>query len=440
MAVSKATFTGRGAGALSAGLLVLLLAFYTTNILVFVVAVFLLAFVLCELLAFTITTRGFGPDAFSVERVECSSLVAVGGAGLLSLRVTSRLPGGFYAEVSDTVPGPLAVREGDPHLLTWWTGGETLTIAYVVSPDLRGLFDVGPTLVVAHDPLGFAFKTARLENPWTVESMVESATPSLGHPTRLASLIVGQTSLSAPGAGSDFRGLREYEPTDELRRIAWTRSGQGKMYVRENERESQQDLVVLLDVGRGMATGSGYENALEKAIEAAARVLRLAFDEGGRGGLVVYGSRVLAYVPPGRGSSHEFRVFRELTGAEQSPTASSLAGALDYLRLRLDRPTSLFAFGSLTEDLSKLLTASATLQPAGHRLYAMVPEAGRMYGEITDPSHRDAFEMLVEPETRRARRAGTALASTGAAVGFFGKDDAIGAVVALYSSHTGARR
>jgi uncharacterized protein (DUF58 family) len=440
MARSKVAFTARGTGALIGGLLVLLLAFLSTNVLLFVVASFLIGFVLAEIVAFAVATRGFGPEAFSAERIECSALVAVGGAGLISLRATSRLPGGFYAELNDTIPGPLNVVEGDPHLLTWWGPGETVALAYVVSPNLRGLFPVGPTVVLAHDPLGFAFKQAGIDRSWTVESIVESASALPGHPTRLASPIVGQTSLSARGAGSDFRGLREYQTTDELRRIAWTRSTQGTLFVREFERESQQDLVVLLDVGKGMATGLGFDTALEKAVEAAARVLRVAFDEGGRGGLLVYGSRVLTYVPPGRGSNHEFRVFRELTGAELSGATSTLAVALDYLRVRAERPTTFFAFSGLTEDLNKLASATATLRSEGHRLYALVPEPGRMYGEIVDLSNRAAFDMIVEPETRRSLAAGRALEAAGAAVGFFGREDAVGAVAALYARQAGAGR
>jgi len=440
MARSKAVFTSRGSGALIGGLCVLLLAFLSTNILLFLVAAFLLGLVLAEVLAFVIATRGFGPEAFSAERVECSALVTVGGAGMVTLRVTSRLSNGFYAELNDSTPSPLKVLEGDPHLLTWWDAGESVSLAYVVSPELRGLFPVGPTVVIAHDPLGLAFKLARIDCPWSVESIVDSASALPGHPTRLASPIVGQTSLSARGAGTDFRGLREYQTTDELRRIAWTRSTHGTLFVREFERESQQDLIVLLDVGKGMATGLGYENALEKAVEAAARVLRIAFDEGGRGGLLVYGAQVLSYVPPGRGSHHEFRVFRELTAAELSPAASSLAGALDHVSARIERPTTLFAFGGLTEDPRKLASVTATLRSAGHRVYALVPEPGRMYTEFSDLSNRAAFEMIVEPETRRALAAGRALEAAGAAVGFFGRDDAVGAVAALYARQASAGR
>jgi uncharacterized protein (DUF58 family) len=440
MARSRASLTSRGAGALFGALAVLLLAFYTTNVLLFLVAAFFLGFVIAELLAFAVTTRGFGPESFSAERVECSALVAVGGAGLVSVRATSRMTGGFYAEVHDRRPVPLTILQGEADLTTWWGAGETIVLAYVVSPSLRGLFDVGPTVVVAHDPLGLAFKTAALHDPWTVEAIVQIPSAAIGHPPRLASAIVGQTSLSAPGAGSDFRGLREYEPSDEMRRIAWSKSGQGKLFVRVNERESQQDLVVLLDVGRGMAAGFGYETALEKAVDAASQVLRVAFDEGGRAGLLVYGGKTPTFVPPGRGSNHEFQVFRELTGAELRPDASSLATALADLRARLDRPTTLFVFGAITEDLAKLAPVVAGVRPAGHRVYAMLPEASHMYPDFEAPGPRTAMELLTEPETRRVERAAAALESAGAPVGFFGRDDAVGQVAALYARQAGAGR
>jgi uncharacterized protein (DUF58 family) len=432
--------TPRGSGALIGGLLVLLLALFSANLVLLVVATFLLGFVLAELLVFALMTRGFAVDSFSLERVECSELVAVGGAGLVALRATSRMSSGFYAEVHDRVPGALPVVEGDSRLVSWWDAGARVSLAYVVSPAQRGVFPIGPVDIVAHDPLGFAFRSLRLEAPWTVESIIDSSSVLPGHPARLASPIVGQTSLSARGAGSDFRGLRDYAPSDEIRHIAWTRSTRGALLVREFERESQQDLVALVDVGKGMASGLEYATALEEALAAAARVLRIAFDEGGRAGVLLYGARVVAYVPPGRGSNHEFRVFRELTGAELGPSTPSLATALEYLRVHLERPTTLFAFGGLTEDGRKLAAATAAVRSAGHRLYALVPEPGRMYPEIADPARRAAFELIVDPETRRARAAGASLEAAGAAVEFFGRGDAVGAVAALYARQAGAGR
>jgi hypothetical protein len=48
--------------------------------------------------------------------------------------------------------------------------------------------------------------------------------------------------------------------------------------------------------------------------------------------------------------------------------------------------------------------------------------------------------MIVEPETRRSLAAGRALEAAGAAVGFFGREDAVGAVAALYARQAGAGR
>jgi uncharacterized protein (DUF58 family) len=433
MALAALRFTTRGAGALTGALLVLVLAFYSTNILLFLIAVFLLGLVLSSLLTFAYSTRGFGPEAFEVERVECSSLVKVGGAGLVSARLTSRLPTGFYAEVRDPHSERLRVLEGSDHLITWWPTRETMTLAYVVSPDLRGLLDVGPTVLVAHDVLGFAFKTVTFDDPWSIEALVQPPSLPIGHPVRLASNVVGQTSLAARGAGSDFHGLREYDPTDEFRHIAWSRSTQGTLYVREYERESQQDLIALVDTGRGMATGAGYENALEESIAAAARALRVAFDEGGRGGVVLFADDVQKFVPPGRGSGAEFDALRALTDAEIHPEPSSLAVALRFLLTQLKRPASLLVFTSPGDDPAKIAAESAALRHAGHRIYALVPDVETMYRELPDVSQQDAFRAVLQPAARRARSVTDALARSGAAVAAFGRDGAVEAVARLFA-------
>jgi len=433
MPLSRLTFTPRGAGALVGALAVLVVAFYSTNVLVFLVAAFLVAVVLGSLLSFVFATRGFGPDAFEVARVECSSLVKVSGAGLVSVRLTSRLPTGFYAEVYDPHSERLKVIEGSEHLVSWWPSHATLSVAYVVSPDLRGLLDVGPTVVLAHDTLGLAYKRVTLDDPWAIEALVQPPSIEVGHPVRLPSIVVGQTSLSARGAGSDFRGLREYQPTDELRHIAWTRSGQGTLFVREYERESQQDLIALVDVGREMAMGSGYENALESSVEAAARALRAAFDEGGRGGLLLFADGVTKFVAPGRGSGHEFEVFRALTGALVAPRTSSLSGALRFLLPQLSRPTTLLVFSLPGDDPAKLAEAASGLRAGGHRMYALVPDVEGMYPELPSPTQQEAFQAILQPANRRTKAVANALARTGATVGQFGRAGAVEALVRLYA-------
>ncbi len=436
---TRLTFSRRGGGLLLAGFLVLLLAFFAANILLFVVAVFLLGFVLAALLAFLRATRGFGPDAFAAERLECSSFARVRGSAFLSVRIVSRLPGSFYAEVIDRHPDRLRVLDGSPHLLTWWSAGEPLSLAYVVAPQLRGVFEVGPTVVVAHEPFGLAFRAVPLPSFWRIEAIPQPPTLPLGHPARIWNMIVGQSALATRGSGSEFHALREYQPGDEPRHIAWTRSGQGTLYSREYDRESQQDLVVLVDVGRPMAVGIGEAEALDLAVDTAADVLRASFDEEGRSGVLLFGPEVDRFVPAGRGSDHEFSVFRALAGAQVRSEASSFAGALEYLLPRLKRPTHLVAFTSADGDGARIAAACAALRRAGHRLHLLLPDVREMYPPVAvegSPRSTDAFRLLLEPEVGRTQRAVRTLEGAGAAVGFFGRRGAMGAVIALYRRRT----
>ncbi|HTT14916.1 MAG TPA: DUF58 domain-containing protein [Thermoplasmata archaeon] len=428
----RLTLTPRGRGVLLAALAVLLVAFVTVNVLAYVVGVFFVALVLADLLEFLRATRGFGPAAFSVERAQCTSFVRAGAPALVTARLTSALPGSFYAELFDAHPDSLPVVEGSPRLLTWWAAGEPLTLGYVVVPRKRGRYEVGPTLVLAHDSLGLAFRSVSLSDPWEIEAIPEPLSVPIPHPRRLPSLVVGQTWVATPGAGSDFRGLREYEPTDELRSIAWTRSGQGTLYVRQNERESLQDLVVLLDIGRTMALGPRPGDALERSIDAAASVLRLAFDEGGRAGIVLFSDHTEAYIPPGRGATHEFRVLRALSGARVERPAGRLGAAVDYVVPRLDRSASLVALSAVDGDPDALAASVGEARHRGHLVYILVPDADSLYPPLRDPGQQAAIGFLLAPEVRRSHTAAACLRRQGASVALFGHDGPLAALGTLY--------
>ena len=432
MSATSLVLTPRGRGALVGAFVVLLFAFYAANILLFVVGAFLSVLVLAALLSFARATQGFGPEAFVAERVECSSFARVNGSALLTVRVTSRLGRSFYAELFDRHPDRLVLLDGTPRLTTWWSAGGTLTLAYVVAPRSRGLFEVGPTVVVAHDPLGFAFRSTALASPWRLETIPRPAALPLGHPARIWNMIVGQAALSARGSGTDFHALREYVPGDEPRHIAWTRSAQGTLYSRTYDRESQQDLLVGLDVGRAMGMGPAGGEALERAVEAAAHVLTASFDEEGRSGLYTFSDRVEAFVPAGRGPDQEFRVFRALAGAEVGPRPSSAVWALERLATLLGRPTNLVIFSTLGGDPARLAAACGNLRRAGHRVYVLVPDVRSMYPALSDPVRQEALSLSLDPEIRRAATAVRALELAGIPVGFYGAEGALGLVATLY--------
>ena len=66
---------------------------------------------------------------------------------------------------------------------------------------------------------------------------------------------IGLKSSRQFGEGTEMERLREYSPDDDFRRIDWNATArQRKPIVREFETERSQDIVIMLDTGRLMAS------------------------------------------------------------------------------------------------------------------------------------------------------------------------------------------
>ncbi len=437
--MTRVVLTPRGATLVAAGLLVLVLAFYTLALVLFLFATFVLAFVTAEILLFGWATRGFGPEAFATERVECSSFVAVQGVGMVAVRLRPRTTAGFYAEVFDAHPDRLEVVGGSPRLVTWWERGDEQTLAYLVRASSRGRFEVGPTRVVAHDTFGFAFRETALPTPWTLEAIPHYPSVRLRRSARFPTPTFGASPNPARGSGMEFHSLREYVSTDDPRRIAWSRSTKGPMYVREFQRESQEEVVVLLDLGRAMSAGPGTSEALEAAVEAAGFAAQYAVDEEIRFGLLLFSDHIVRHLRPERGAEHEFEIARALAGAEVEPCTSSLASVLDYLGPRLAFPAHLLAFTALDDPPAELARAWGGLARAGHQLHVFVPDLERLYPPIPDPVGQRAFEILRAPEVRRVEAHVEGVRSLGLPVARFGRRDATEGVTLVFAQVRGRR-
>jgi uncharacterized protein (DUF58 family) len=437
--VAKVVLTPRGGGLLGAGLVVLLLAFYTLSLLLFVLGVFVTAFVVAEILLFVVATRDFAPAAFHARRVECSSIVPVHGAAFIAVRVATEVRHGAYVELFDRHSDRLAVVDGSARLLTWWAPGAEKTLAYVTTPRVRGRFELGPTVLRAHDTFGFGFKTVDLATPWTLEAIPQYPAYHLRRPERFPTPIFGQSPHLARGAGMDFHSLREYVSTDDPRRIAWTRSAKDTMYVREFQRETQEEVLVLLDLGATMAAGPPSADALEKAVDAAGLAAQYSLDEDIRFGLLLFAEEVVRHLPPGRGPEHEFEIARVLAGAEVVPRSSSLAAALEYLAPRLRFPAHLLAFSALDGDGARLAQAWGALARAGHRLNVFVPDLEGIYPPLPSASSDRALRLLVHPEVERLDAVVGQLRGLGVPVARYGRAGATEGLNLVFAELRGRR-
>lgn len=125
-------------------------------------------------------------------------------------------------------------------------------------------------------------------------------------------------SLLAAGGGTELKELRDMQPGDSFRSIAWKPSARrGKLLVREVEQEVQETRYLVLDVSGTMRGGEPGRRKLDFVIEAAAAEARRTLARGDQLGLVTVDGRVLAHVPARDGNAQLLRAFDALLAATE---------------------------------------------------------------------------------------------------------------------------
>ena len=128
----------------------------------------------------------------------------------------------------------------------------------------------------------------------------------------------GRSRLRRRGGGTDLHELRDFQPGDPFKSIAWKASARrGHLLVREVEQEVQQTLVLVLDVAGSMRHGRPGRRKLDFALELSASEARAWLDRGDRVGLVVIDDRVITHVVPGEGPAHMLRLYEALLGTTE---------------------------------------------------------------------------------------------------------------------------
>ena len=158
--------------------------------------------------------------------------------------------------------------------VTKLSSGNVVTHHYSLRCTRRGVYEVGPLVAVASDPLGLSQQ----------ETVVADKFELLVHPrielvsdrplTRQYEDPPIRPPVSKPWpSGMEFYGMREYAPGDDLRRIVWRASARtGRIMVREAEQGITDHITIILDTDRGAHSrdGEGLSESFETGIRAAA--------------------------------------------------------------------------------------------------------------------------------------------------------------------------
>ncbi len=159
------------------------------------------------------------------------------------------------------------------------------------------------------------------------------------------------------GHGIEFEEVREYQPGDEIRSIDWNVTARtGRPHIKRFVEERELAVMLLVDLSRSMAFGSGSQLKHRVATELCAVLAFSAIKRHDTVGLALFTDRVERFIPPRKGSKHVLRVVRDVLSFEPTGCGTNVTAALDYLAKVLHRKAVVFLISDFfCEDLRTTL-------------------------------------------------------------------------------------
>lgn len=178
--------------------------------------------------------------------------------------------------------------------------------------------------------------------------------------------LMGLRAMRLRGQGTEFESLREYLPDDELRRVDWKASARRHALVtREYDIERNQQIMLVLDMGRAMASHLDYMTKLDHAINAAVLLTYVSAQAQDRVGVMAFAEEVVAFMPPGKGAGQLPLVLEQLYPLHPRAVESDYRAAFTFLAQRQRKRALIVIFTDLIDPDSsrRLMDNLALLHP-----------------------------------------------------------------------------
>lgn len=153
------------------------------------------------------------------------------------------------------------------------SGGE-VTHSYGIRCSRRGVYQVGPLVAIASDPLGLTRRESVIAEPFELLVHPRVEFVSDRPLTRQFEDPPLRPPVSKPWpSGLEFYGMRDYVPGDDLRRIVWRATARtGRVMVREAEQGITDKMTLIIDTNRAsyVRDAPGLSEAFETGVRACA--------------------------------------------------------------------------------------------------------------------------------------------------------------------------
>ena len=350
------------------------------------------------------------PKGVRITR-EFGGRFAVGAENEVRINIQNAQPHAISLAVKDEFPPQMklsGLREADLRI----DGQTSAALVYGLTPPKRGRFEFGQIAVRFLSRWNLVWCETRVGEAITVVKVYpnmrrarEAELKALG----ARSLVAQHRKTSWRGEGREFESLRDYVRGDELRHISWSATARrGKLTTRQYQVERDQTILIAIDGGRLMTARIEQETKLDSAVHAALALMSAAARAGDNAGLLVFGRKIKAFVPPSRGHDHIDAALEALYSIEPEMIEPSYSRAFEYIAANSKRRSLVIVITDLVDEegSKELLTSLRLLRPRHLPLVVTIADRDlRAVVSNAPETARDLFTQSVAEEIIHLREA-----------------------------------
>jgi len=306
------------------------------------------------------------PAKVGIER-HFGGRFAVGAETEVRIEIANHTPRDIALIVKDEYPPQMKLTGArEAHLNI--EAQTSAALVYGLTPPKRGRFEFGLIAVRYLSRWRLAWRQDRIGQPVAVKVYPnmrrarEAELKALG----ARSFVAARRKSQWRGEGRDFESLRDYVRGDEMRHISWTATARrGKLVTRQYQMERDQTILIALDAGRLMTARIENETKLDSAVHAALALMSAAARAGDNAGLLVFGRRIKAYLPPKRGAEHLDAALEALYAIEPEMIEPSYSRAFEFVSANSRRRSLVVVLTDLVDEEGsrELLSSLKLLRP-----------------------------------------------------------------------------
>jgi uncharacterized protein (DUF58 family) len=295
------------------------------------------------------------------------SRFAVGAETEVRIEIANHTPRDLALIIKDEYP-PQMKLSGSRETRLNIDAQTAASFSYWLAPPKRGRFEFGFVAVRFVSNWRLVWKQARAGAPTTVKVYPnmrrarEAELKALG--TR--SFVAARRKSQWRGEGRDFESLRDYVRGDEMRHISWTATARrGKLVTRQYQMERDQTILIAIDAGRLMTARIENETKLDSAVHATLALMSAAARAGDNAGLLVFGRRIRAFLPPKRGAEHLDAALEALHNIEPEMIEPSYSRAFEFVAANSRRRSLVVVITDLVDEEGsrELISSLKLLRP-----------------------------------------------------------------------------